>query len=287
MRDYGKALRSLRRNKNYTQQELAKMLNVVPQTVSKWENGINQIDMDSLTSICAIFEITTDEFIRLAEDDSPRDGGSPDPVAEECATEERAKETKTSAGTVKEAKSSAGGGRKSGSNRAMIAAMIAVFVVLASLLVGFVAVSGGSVMAAEDIYKKVNPSVFYIEVDVPNGKQGGSGFFIDGKGTAVTNFHVLKGGTSASVTLADGKKYSVKQVVGCDVDGDIAIISVDVPRSVPVSLGNSSGRATAFTRSAIPSRSFSARRKALLRAESFRNPLITLKEEIISKRPPT
>lgn len=242
MRDYGKALRSLRRNKNYTQQELAKMLNVVPQTVSKWENGINQIDMESLTSICAIFEITTDEFIRLAEDDSPRDGGSPDPVAEECATEERAKETKTSAGTAKETKSSAGGGRKSGSNRAMIAAMIAVFVVLASLLVGFVAVScGGSAMSAEDIYKKVNPSVFYIEVDVPNGKQGGSGFFIDGKGTAVTNFHVLKGGTSASVTLADGKKYSVKQVVGCDVDGDIAIISVDVPRSVPVSLGNSSG----------------------------------------------
>ena len=212
MRDYGKALRSLRRNKNYTQQELAKMLNVVPQTVSKWENGINQIDMDSLTSICAIFEITTDEFIRLAEDDSPRDGGSPDPVAEECATEERAKETKTSAG----------GGRKSGLNRAMIAAMIAVFVVLASLLVGFVAVSGGgSAMSAEDIYKKVNPSVFYIEVDVPNGKQGGSGFFIDKKGTAVTNFHVLKGGTSASVTLADGKKYSVKQVVGCDVDGEL------------------------------------------------------------------
>lgn len=41
MRDYGKALRYLRRNKDYTQQDLAKMLNVAPQTVSKWENGVN------------------------------------------------------------------------------------------------------------------------------------------------------------------------------------------------------------------------------------------------------
>lgn len=69
MRDYGKALRYLRRNKDYTQQELADMLNVVPQTVSKWENGVNQLDMDSITSICSIFGISTDEFIRLADDD--------------------------------------------------------------------------------------------------------------------------------------------------------------------------------------------------------------------------
>lgn len=69
MRDYGKALRYLRRNRDYTQQELADMLNVVPQTVSKWENGVNQLDMDSITSICSIFGISTDEFIRLADDD--------------------------------------------------------------------------------------------------------------------------------------------------------------------------------------------------------------------------
>ena len=67
MRDYGKALRYLRRNKDYTQQDLAKMLNVAPQTVSKWENGVNQIDVESVTVICSIFDITTDEFIRLAD----------------------------------------------------------------------------------------------------------------------------------------------------------------------------------------------------------------------------
>ena len=39
MRNYGNALRYLRRSKNYTQQDMAKMLNVSPQTISKWENG--------------------------------------------------------------------------------------------------------------------------------------------------------------------------------------------------------------------------------------------------------
>ena len=43
MRNYGNALRYLRRSKNYTQQDMAKMLNVSPQTISKWENGVNQI----------------------------------------------------------------------------------------------------------------------------------------------------------------------------------------------------------------------------------------------------
>ena len=235
MRNYGNALRYLRRSKNYTQQDMAKMLNVSPQTISKWENGVNQIDMDGIVSVCAIFCITTDEFIRLADDESLQCGKSIETIADgQCRHSEE--EEKTFA--ADESKGFSAFVKKAGLFR-VILAVVLIPVIIALSILAYYAAGGKKEMSGEAIYKKVNPSVFYIETELKDGKQGGSGFFIDKRGTAVTNFHVLKGGKSASVILPDGKKYAVNRVIGCDVDGDIAIIGVDIPKSIPVSLGNS------------------------------------------------
>ena len=235
MRNYGNALRYLRRSKNYTQQDMAKMLNVSPQTISKWENGVNQIDMDGIVSVCAIFCITTDEFIRLADDESLQCGKSIETITDgQCRHSEE--EEKTFA--ADESKGFSAFVKKAGLFR-VILAVVLIPVIIALSILAYYAAGGKKEMSGEAIYKKVNPSVFYIETELKDGKQGGSGFFIDKRGTAVTNFHVLKGGKSASVILPDGKKYAVNRVIGCDVDGDIAIIGVDIPKSIPVSLGNS------------------------------------------------
>ena len=235
MRNYGNALRYLRRSKNYTQQDMAKMLNVSPQTISKWENGVNQIDMGGIVSVCAIFCITTDEFIRLADDESLQCGKSIETITDGQCRHSEEEEKTFAAG---ESKGFSAFVKKAGLFR-VILAVVLIPVIIALSILAFYAAGGKKEMSGEAIYKKVNPSVFYIETEIKDGKQGGSGFFIDKRGTAVTNFHVLKGGKSASVILPDGKKYAVNRVIGCDVDGDIAIISVDIPKSVPVSLGNS------------------------------------------------
>ncbi len=39
---FGENLKAMRKAKGYTQQELAMKLNVVRQTVSKWEKGVSQ-----------------------------------------------------------------------------------------------------------------------------------------------------------------------------------------------------------------------------------------------------
>ena len=235
MRNYGNALRYLRRSKNYTQQDMAKMLNVSPQTISKWENGVNQIDMDGIVSVCAIFCITTDEFIRLADDESLQCGKSIETITDGQCRHSEEEEKTFAAG---ESKGFSAFVKKAGLFR-VILAVVLIPVIIALSILAFYAAGGKKEMSGEAIYKKVNPSVFYIETELKDGKQGGSGFFIDKRGTAVTNFHVLKGGKSASVILPDGKKYAVNRVIGCDVDGDIAIIGVDIPKSIPVSLGNS------------------------------------------------
>lgn len=49
-------IKALRKSKGLSQEELAVKLNVVRQTVSKWENGLSVPDSDMLISISEVFE---------------------------------------------------------------------------------------------------------------------------------------------------------------------------------------------------------------------------------------
>ena len=47
----GALLRELRREKNLTQEQLAKILGVTNRSVSRWENGVNMPDFDLVIEI--------------------------------------------------------------------------------------------------------------------------------------------------------------------------------------------------------------------------------------------
>lgn len=53
---FAENLKKIRKDKGYTQEELAKKLNVVRQTVSKWEKGLSLPDVDILSKIADILE---------------------------------------------------------------------------------------------------------------------------------------------------------------------------------------------------------------------------------------
>ena len=70
---------------------------------------------------------------------------------------------------------------------------------------------------------------------VPRGT--GSGFIWDDAGHIVTNFHVIKGATDASVKLADGRSFRAS-LVGVSPEHDIAVLKIGLgvkgPRAIPV-----------------------------------------------------
>lgn len=107
-------------------------------------------------------------------------------------------------------------------------------------------------LSAEEVYAKCSPSVFYIEVFNKDGKvfASGSGFFIDSAGTAVTNFHVIKGACSAKITTSDTKKvYNVTGVYDYNTTQDWAVLKIDGSGFSYLNIGSTStvvGGATVY-----------------------------------------
>lgn len=62
MNSIGKKIRTLRKNKNMTQEQLAEVLSISSQSVSKWENGLSVPDVTLLPIIAGYFGITMDEL---------------------------------------------------------------------------------------------------------------------------------------------------------------------------------------------------------------------------------
>lgn len=61
--EIGSVIKALRQQKQMTQEELAELLKVSIQTVSRWENGINYPDVVILPEIASIFHVTTDYLL--------------------------------------------------------------------------------------------------------------------------------------------------------------------------------------------------------------------------------
>lgn len=101
------------------------------------------------------------------------------------------------------------------------------------------------------LFEEAKPSVCFITVlrrqrdfftmnvtEVPQGS--GSGFIWDKKGHIVTNFHVIRGSSSARVTLADGSTWEAR-TVGYAPEKDLAVLRIDAPARhlQPIKIGNS------------------------------------------------
>jgi putative serine protease PepD len=110
-------------------------------------------------------------------------------------------------------------------------------------------------LSVGDVYRKVSKGVVEITATststdtapYPGGsgssQSQGSGFVYDGDGDGhiVTNYHVVQGATSLTVTFADGSKYPAT-VVGHDASTDLAVLEVDAPAGElqPLTLADSS-----------------------------------------------
>lgn len=74
--------------------------------------------------------------------------------------------------------------------------------------------------------------------EVPQGS--GTGFVWSRQGHIVTNYHVIYGADSITVTLADRTEYKAK-VIGADPDHDVAVLQIQASEATlqPVTIGNS------------------------------------------------
>lgn len=60
---FSENLRTVRKQKGFTQEELAYKIDVVRQTVSKWEKGLSVPDADILAKIADVLEISVSELL--------------------------------------------------------------------------------------------------------------------------------------------------------------------------------------------------------------------------------
>ena len=90
------------------------------------------------------------------------------------------------------------------------------------------------------LYERVNPGVVSIQTLSVTGGGLGSGFVFDKDGHIVTNYHVVEDATELEVDFPSGYKAR-GNVIGRDIDSDIAVIKVDIPEEYlfPLPIGNS------------------------------------------------
>jgi len=92
------------------------------------------------------------------------------------------------------------------------------------------------------IYDQVSPGVVTIQTSLSEGTPVGlgSGWVYSADGYIVTNQHVVEGADKFEVDFPSGDK-AFGNVVGTDLDSDLAVIKVDVPAAVlhPLTLGDS------------------------------------------------
>ena len=104
-----------------------------------------------------------------------------------------------------------------------------------------------------EIFRQAAPSVVYITklavrtdpfrrnlFTIPQGT--GSGFVWDDQGHIVTNYHVVRGGDAARVTLSDQSVWSGR-LVGYYADADLAVLKVEAPSEflTAIQVGTSDG----------------------------------------------
>ena len=123
--------------------------------------------------------------------------------------------------------------------------------------------------AFKDLVREREKGVFLI-INYGNRGQGGSigtGFFINNRGLAVSNYHVLDGGRRWSAKLIDGTRLPIEEVLYEDEANDFVVFRVDLGSTrivpVPVSrerlekgeeifvLGNPNGLESTLTRGVI------------------------------------
>ena len=108
-------------------------------------------------------------------------------------------------------------------------------------------VDGQTLMSPAEVYAATVNSVVSINCSSTStnvfgqrveSASSGSGFIITADGYIVTNYHVISGATSISVTLYNGETYTAT-LVGGDSDYDTAVVKIEATGLQAVTLGKS------------------------------------------------
>ena len=93
---------------------------------------------------------------------------------------------------------------------------------------------------AKAVAAKALPSVVSVYVSSSEGSGLGSGVILDTDGNIITNYHVVEGADSVSVTLGNGNSYDAT-VVGTDASSDLAVVhaELDGDEVTPIEIGDS------------------------------------------------
>ena len=62
---FGKTIKKLRHERDMTQEQLAEILSVSPQAVSRWETDMAMPDISLIAPLCNLFDITSDELLGI------------------------------------------------------------------------------------------------------------------------------------------------------------------------------------------------------------------------------
>jgi transcriptional regulator with XRE-family HTH domain len=63
MSEYGNRIKELRIEMSWTQQDLAERLQTTKQAVSQYERGVRKPDLDTLTALCDILNVSSDYLL--------------------------------------------------------------------------------------------------------------------------------------------------------------------------------------------------------------------------------
>ena len=96
------------------------------------------------------------------------------------------------------------------------------------------------ISVAKAVAAKALPSVVLINCTYSNGTGVGSGVILDTDGNIITNYHVVEGATSITVSVG-GLEFDA-EVVGSDPSSDLAVIKADLEgyEVTPIEVGDSS-----------------------------------------------
>lgn len=65
LKNIGKRIAECRRNKGFTQDDIANRLGITPQALSKWENAISSPDLAMLFKVCEILDVSSDFLLGI------------------------------------------------------------------------------------------------------------------------------------------------------------------------------------------------------------------------------
>ena len=95
-----------------------------------------------------------------------------------------------------------------------------------------------------EVVEEALPSVVNVKVDESidptQGGGEGSGVVIDESGIILTNYHVVEGALEVRVVFTDDRDPLEGQVIGGDIDKDLAVIQVDADDLEAIPVGSSS-----------------------------------------------